>query len=299
MTDTVSTTVDTAAVPTIVDTAAMDWISGPDLLASMDEGFRANLGPADEVDDAFANYLVKPLLREAGGRRMDLARFTPGYRDATACFHRSSEEGFVIDGTFDLSFEGHFAAEHYFWRPPGWVHGTIKTDAGATAIFSFEADSEVEQSGPVTRDIAEYSQTGTNLLLDESDPARFGPRGYVPNVAGGLVARRPGALWLGDDATAAALDADRLTVRVLSENISTGGGTFLWDLKPGYAQPGPVALTSIWHFFVVSGSVTIGGTSYPAGTWVYLPAGVELGALGSPEGATLFVKPDALPRLAG
>jgi hypothetical protein len=286
------------SAPTIIDTNEMDWISGPDLLASMDAGFRANLGPADEVGDAFSHYLVKPLMREPGGRSLDLARFTPGYRDVTACYHGSSEEGYVIDGTFDLSFEGHFSADHYFWRPPGWVHGTIKTDAGATALFSFEAENPAEQSGPLSRVIADYDQTGSNLQLAEDDPARFGPRGYTPNLAGELTVRRPGTHWISDAATAAALDADRLTVRFLSENINTGGGSFLWDLAPGYQQPGAVALDAIYNFFVVEGSITIDGTEYPQATWVYVPAGVALGALGSAGGAKLFVKADSRPRLA-
>jgi hypothetical protein len=280
---------------TIIDTNAMDWISGPDLLASMDKDFVANLGPADEVADAFDHYLVKPLLREPGGRRMDLAKFTPGYRDVTACYHRSSEEGFCIDGSFDLAFEGHFGPEHYFWRPPGWVHGTLKTE-GATALFSFEAESTVEQSGPVTRTVAEYTEAGTNPLLAEGDSARIGPRGYVPNLAGAFVARQPGGLWLRDPETARALDADRLVVRVLSQNIYTGGGTFLWDLQPGYAQPEAVALADTYHYFVVSGAVTIDGTEHPAGTWVYVPAGTVAGPLASPKGATLYVKADAAPK---
>lgn len=281
----------------IVDTNAMEWISGPDLLASMKPEFRSNLGPAGEVAEAFSHYLVKPLLREKGGRQMDLARFTQGYRDVTACYHRSAEEGFVIDGSFELAYEGRFSAQHYFWRPPGWVHGTLKTP-GATAIFSFEAENAAEQSGPITRTISEYAKAGTNALLADDDPARIGPRGYLPNVAGALVVRRPGAAWIGDPATAEALDADRLVVRVLSENIQTGGGTFLWDLQPGYTQRGNVALTDTWHFFVVSGGIAIGGVEHPSGTWVYSPAGVALEPLSSASGATLYVKSDSKPRLA-
>jgi hypothetical protein len=284
--------------PTIIDTSQLEWISGPDLLDSMKPEFRANLGPQDEVNDAFSHYLVKPLLREAGGRTMDLAQFTPGYRDATACYHRSSEEGFVIDGTFDLAFEGHFAAENYFWRPPGWVHGTIKTDAGATAIFTFEGENAHEQSGPVTRTICDYSEAGTNPLLDESDPTRIGPRGYVPNVAGSLVARQPGNDFVVDAATAAALDGEHFISRVLSQNINTGGGSFLWNLAAGYQQPAAVALTEIYHFFVISGEITIGDQSYPAATWVYVPAGVALDRVGSATGATLYVKADAAPLLS-
>jgi hypothetical protein len=283
--------------PTIVDTNAMDWISGPDLLADMNEGFRSNLGPTYDVADAFSHYLVKPLLREEGGRRMDLARFTPGYRDVTACYHDSAEEGFCIEGSFDLAFEGHFGPESYFWRPPGWVHGTIKTDEGAMAIFSFEAESTVEQSGPVTRIVSEYADAGSNPLLEADDPKRIGPRGYLPNVAGALVARRPGTDWVTDPAAAAALDADRLVVRVLSENVHTGGGTFLWDLQPGYQQSSAVTLADTLHFFVVSGDVAIDDEKHAAGTWVYLPAGTSLGALSSPSGATLFVKADAAPRV--
>jgi hypothetical protein len=284
--------------PTILDTSSVDWISGPDLLASMDPGFVANLGARDEVEDAFSHYLAKPLLREDGGRRMDLAQFTPGYRDVTACYHKSSEEGFVIDGSFDLAFEGHFAAENYFWRPPGWVHGTIKTDAGATAIFTFEGESAVEQSGPVTRDVVEYSEAGTNPLLSDENPARIGPRGYSPNVPGALRPLVPGTVWIEDAATAAAFDGDHLTARELSRNVVTGGGTFLLDLAAGYAQPGPTTVDSIYHFFVVSGSVSIGGVDYPAHTWVYVPAGVELSAVASPGGAVLYTKPDAALKLA-
>jgi hypothetical protein len=284
--------------PTVIDTASVEWISGPDLLASMDADFVANLGARDEVEDAFSHYLVKPLLREEGGRRMDLAQFTPGYRDVTACYHRSAEEGFVIDGTFDLAYEGHFAPEHYFWRPPGWVHGTIKTDSGATAIFSFEGENDIEQSGPVTRTVENYGDAGKNALLPEGDPTRIGPRGYTPNVAGAFRPRVPGSVWIGDADTSAAFDGEHFTARELSRNALTGGGTYLLDLAGGYSQPGATKVTSTYHFFIVSGSISIGDNDYRQGAWVYVPAGVALDAVASAEGAVLYAKPDTALRLA-
>ena len=286
--------------PTIVDTNAMEWISGPDVLADMAPEFRDNLGPADEVADAFSHYYVKPLLREEGtGRRMDLAKFTPGYRDVTACYHESAEEGFCIDGDFDLAFEGHFGPLSYFWRPPGWVHGTDKVDTGATAIFTFEARRPEDGSGPVTRAVATYDAAGENVLLAPDDELRIGPRGYVPNVNGNLVARMPGERWLRNAGVAALLDAPRLAVRILSANVRNGGGTFLWDLAPGYRQPEGSAFAATYHFFVVRGEIALGGAVQPAGTWVYVPAGTALDAMSSEHGALLYMKPDAEFALSG
>jgi len=279
--------------PTIIDTNAMDWMSGPEVLAEMSPDFVANLGPADEVADAFSHYYVKPLLREEGtGRRMDLARFTPGYRDVTACFHESAEEGFCIDGDFDLAFEGHFGPLSYFWRPPGWVHGTDKVDTGAVAMFTFEGERAEEGSGRVTRAVASYDQAGENVLLAPDDELRIGTRGYVPNVNGNLAARIPGQRWLRDADVAELLDASRLTVRVLSANVLNGGGTFLWDLAPGYRQAERSTFGSTYHFFVVAGEIAIGGAAHAAGTWVYVPAGTPLDAVESEPGALLYMKPD-------
>lgn len=283
---------------TIVDTNAMAWLTGAEILAEMSPAFVANLGPEDEVEDAFDHYYIKPLLREEGtGRRFDMAQFTPGYRDATACFHESAEEGFMLAGTLDLAYEGHFEPLSYFWRPPGWVHGARGTEAGATALFSFEASRPEDGSGPVTRAVAPYEEAGHNALLDEDSDWWIGPRGYLPNVNGKFVARIEGSTAF-DPSLHSAIDADNLTVRVLSKNVVNGGGTFLWDLAPGYAQPNSLTLTSTYHFFVVEGSITIDGTSHQSGTWVYVPSGTACAAISSPSGALLYMKMDEQLALA-
>lgn len=283
---------------TIIDTHAMEWLTGAEILAEMSPEFVANLGPRDDVYKAFDHYYIKPLLREEGtGRRFDMAQFTPGYRDVTACYHESAEEGFLLDGTLDLVYEGHFAPLSYFWRPPGWVHGAQRTEAGATALFSFEADRPEDGSGPVTRTVAPFEEAGCNVLLDETSDRYIGPRGYVPNVNGDFVARASGASVL-DPTVHTSLDADHLTVRTLSYNVVNGGGTFLWDLAPGYHQPNALSFTSTYHFFVVEGSITIGTTEHQAGTWVYVPTGSTLEALASTSGALLYMKADQRFELA-
>lgn len=283
---------------TIVDTNDIPWLTGAEILAEMSPAFVANLGPEEEVKKAFDHYYIKPLLREEGtGRRFDMAQFTPGYRDVTACFHESAEEGFMLSGTLDLAYEGHFAPLSYFWRPPGWVHGARGTEAGATALFSFEAERPEDGSGPVTRAVAPYDEAGHNALLDEDSDWWIGPRGYVPNVNGNFVARLKGSKAF-EESLHSALDARNLTIRVLSNNVVNGGGTFLWDLAPGYAQPQPTTFTSTYHFFVVDGAITIDGTTHEAGTWVYVPSRTALGAITSPSGALLYLKMDEKLALA-
>lgn len=277
---------------TVVNTNEMEWLTGAEILAEMSPEFVANLGPRDEVTHAFDHYYIKPLLREAGtGRRFDMAQFTPGYRDVTACYHESAEEGFILEGTLDLAYEGHFAPLSYFWRPPGWVHGAQGTEGGATALFSFEAARPEDGSGPVTRTVAPFDDAGKNVLLDETSTWRIGPRGYVPNVSGEFVARTPGVNLLGVSVHER-LDAGNLSVRVLSQNVLNGGGSFLWDVAPGYSQPGSSSFTTTYHFFVVDGSIAIGDVTHPAGTWVYVPAGSTLEAISSPSGAVLYMKAD-------
>lgn len=285
---------------TIVETSELEWISGPDLLESMGAEFRANLGPADKVAAAFECYLVKPLLREpVTGRRMDLAKFRPGYHDVTACYHDSVEEGFVIDGTFDLAFEGHFAAEHYFWRPPGWVHGTIKTDAGATAIFTFEGVRPEEMSGPVTRVVADYDQVGQNLALDRNDPRATGTRGYIPNVAGEFVAKVPASTWPGLEPTDVdALGLSGAVMRTLSMDLTTGAAVSLWTLPAGFEQRDATTLSTTVQYFLLEGDLAVGDRSLGEHAYIYQPAGAELPPLRSAGGALLFVRSDARIALA-
>ena len=277
---------------TVINTNDMQWLTGAEILAEMSPDFVANLGPRDEVTNAFDNYYIKPLLREEGtGRRFDMAQFTPGYRDVTACYHESAEEGFVLEGTLDLAYEGHFRPLSYFWRPPGWVHGAQRTEAGATALFSFEAQRPEDGSGPVTRTVADFDDAGKNPLLDETSAWRIGPRGYVPNVNGDFAARTPGAHALQPEVHDA-LDASNITVRSLSQNVLNGGGTFLWDLAAGYQQPASTSFAATYHFYVVDGEISIGAASHPAGTWVYVPAGATLDPISSESGALLYLKAD-------
>jgi hypothetical protein len=279
---------------TVVDTTGMDWIKGADLLADMDPGFRANLGPSDEVSAVFECYLVKPLLKEdATGRRVDLCQFLPGYRDVTACFHDSAEEGYVIDGELALAGEGDFASGDYFWRPPGWVHGAVGTSMGATALICFEGDRPSDGSGPNSREIRPYSEAGANGAYADDHAVAIGPRGRIAHLSSRWLPWQSAALWPGLSADArTAWNADNVSVRTLGMNVVNGASSSLWRIAPGYAQPEALTARDTLMFFVLEGSVTFNGVERGAGTFVYQPAGAELGAVAS-SGATLFVKCDA------
>lgn len=278
----------------IVDTTEHDWIKGPALLADMDPGFRANLGPSDEVNEVFECYLVKPLLREEGtGRRVDLCQFLPGYRDVTACFHDSAEEGFVMTGDLQLAGEGDFEDGDYFWRPPGWVHGAVGTSAGATALICFEGDRPSDGSGPNSRDIRPYDAAGSNGLFGEGEEGAIGPRGRIAHQSSRLLPWQSGTTWPGiDDAARAAWCADKLSVRTLSLNVVNGASSSIWQVESGFSQAEAVVAKDTLMFFVVEGSVVVEGLERGPGTFIYLPTGAELAPMSS-AGATLFVKSDS------
>jgi hypothetical protein len=284
----------TVKTVTIVDTTAHDWIKGAALLADMDPGFRANLGPSDEVNAVFECYLVKPLLREDGtGRRVDLCQFLPGYRDVTACFHDSAEEGFVMAGDLQLAWEGDFNAGDYFWRPPGWVHGAVGTEGGATALICFEGDRPSDGSGPNSRDIRPYDTAGSNGLFAETDEGAIGPRGRIPHRSSRWLPWQSGSVWPGlSDESRAAWSADNLSVRTLSLNVANGASSSIWKLAPGFAQEDAILVRDTLMLFVLEGTVTVDGLERGPGTFVYVPAGAELRPMTS-SGATLFVKSDS------
>lgn len=278
----------------IVDTVEHDWIKGAALLADMDPGFRANLGPSDEVNEVFECYLVKPLLKEEGtGRRVDLCKFMPGYRDVTACFHDSAEEGYVMSGDLQLAGEGDFEEGDYFWRPPGWVHGAVGTKTGATALICFEGDRPSDGSGPNSREIRPYDVAGGNELFGEGEEGAIGPRGRIAHLSSRWLPWQSGTRWPGfADSSRAAWCADKLSVRTLGLNVVNGGSSSVWRLEPGFVQTDAFVAEDTLMFFVLEGSLMVEGLERGPGTFVYQPAGAELSAMSS-AGATLFVKSDS------
>ncbi len=284
----------------IINTEEIDWIKGAALLADMDPGFRANLGPSEEVNEVFECYLVKPLLKEEGsGRRVDLCRFLPGYRDVTACFHDSAEEGFVMSGDLKLAGEGDFEAGDYFWRPPGWVHGAIGTSAGSSALICFEGNRPSDGSGPNSRDIRPYSTAGTNGRFAEGEQGAIGPRGRIAHLASRLLPWQPATKWPGlADSSRAAWCADKFSVRTLSLNVVNGASSSIWRLESGFEQPRAFVATDTVMFFVLEGSVLIDGNERGPGTFIYQPAGAKSSPFSS-AGATLFVKSDSAIETSG
>jgi hypothetical protein len=276
---------------TVVRTATMPWENGLEVIAAMAQEWRDHLGPADRVADLYARYDQKTLSRdERTGRRLDLVRIAPGYRDLTNAYHDTVEECLMLAGEVTLDGEGTFDADGYFWRPPGWVHAAESAE-GFTALLVVQGDDPAEGSGPPSRRIRPDEDAGTNALHPEDPEAAAGPRGWVrthrrflPWVPGRMYARTQGDM--------AGADLERLEVKVLSANPRSGGQSVLLRLAPGYREEARGVRASAMEAFVLEGSIRWGDEDLEPWDYVHVPAGEPAPALHSPGGALLFAKLD-------
>jgi ChrR Cupin-like domain len=272
-----------------LDTAAMEWENGLDVVKHMNPEFGRNLGPPDEVAKVYVKYKQKTLrIDPETTQRLDFIHLDPGYADLTDAYHDSVEECLFLSGECDLSGEGHFVAGDYFWRPPGWVH-SARTPSGFTALLMLEGISEGDGSGPVSRRIRPAEEAGTNAITKDRDRA-IGPRGWVRCLHTDLVAWQPGPAYARGQGQLDDFDLEHASFKVLSANPTTGAQSLLVRVQRGYRQKAPGRHSSAVEFFVLDGSLQMGGRELEQGSYVYRPERSAEPPVESEHGARLFMK---------
>lgn len=274
------------------DASAMTWENGLAVLDAMVPEWRANLGPRERVDGLMARYNQKTLrLDPDTTRRLDLVRIEAGYEDLTNAYHDTVEECLVLEGSLHLDGEGDVVAGDYFWRPPGFVHAA-RTSEGFTALLGVQGDDPAEMSGPASRRVRPDEEAGTNAIHPGDDHRALGPRGWVRRQPTRLLPWVPGTVYARTQGAFDGMDLDRVAVRVLSHNPSTGGQTLLVRLGPGYRQAGPGAHTAATEVVVLSGTLDAGEDTVGAHGYVGVPGGTVQPPWSSPAGCELYVKVD-------
>jgi ChrR Cupin-like domain len=278
----------------VVDSAAMEWERGIDVVNSMAPEWRTNLGDDESVERAYQLYFQKTLYADPSTtRKVDVIRCDPGYADVTAAYHDSVEESYVLAGVADMANEGAFGANGYFWRPPGWIHRG-RTEVGFTSVLFIEGNNPSEGSGPASRRIYPDDTLGQYGLNAKTDEERFGPRGWPRYVDTAVVPWQPAVNYARSQAPLGDFGLDQCQVKVLSSNVYSGSQTVLLGFKPGYSQGSSGHYLSGVELFVLSGSLRHGGRQYSEGTYVRIPAGVEIDPLESSGGARVLAKCDGL-----
>ncbi len=273
----------------VVDTEAMEWENGLDVVNHMAPEFGSNLGPAEDVARVYVKYRQKTLrIDPKTTQRLDLIHLDPGYGDLTDAYHDSVEECLFLKGECDLTGEGHFVAGDYFWRPPGWIH-SARTTPGFEALLMLEGVSDGDRSGPVSRRIRPAHEAGTNALTTDNEQA-IGPRGWVRCLHTGLVAWEPGPAFARRQGQLKDFDLDHTMFKSLSANPLTGAQSLQVRLRPGYRQKSAGRYSATVEFFVLEGDVNLGTQSARKGSYVYQPAGLEGPPMMSDGGALLFMK---------
>ena len=282
----------TEAVTTVVDGAQMPWRNGLDVIESFAPEWRANLGSAEAVTDAYRLFNTKVLYESAEtGRRFELVRCEAGYEDQTTAFHDTVEECFCVTGGVILEGEGSMGAGAYFWRPPGFVHRAV-TPEGFTALLMCEGVSPEDGSGPVTRRIRDASEAGTNALEADMERA-VGPRGFVRHIDSALLPWIPGTAFERGQASLEGYDRERVAFKVLSGNAVTGAQTLLIRLLPGYQQAGRHSHSGAQQLYVLEGELQWNDRALGAGTFIHRPAGTPEPPVASDRGALMFAKLDS------
>lgn len=273
---------------TIVDTNAMEWENGLDVVNAMVPAFRENLGPAELVPETYRKYWQKALYHDPEtSRRIDLIRLESGYADLTDAYHDSVEECLFLEGDCRLTGEGDFSGGDYFWRPPGWIH-SASTKNGFLALLSLEGRSD--ESGPTSRNIRPSELAGTNgIYSPEQHDAAIGPRGWIKRLDTNLVAWQPGTAFARTEGSLP--DPEHFSAKVLSKNPSNGKQSLLVRLHPGFRAPAG-SFTADQQFFVLLGGLTVGDEVLDTGCYFYRPAGSTEGPVASDAGALLFFKSD-------
>lgn len=274
----------------LLDPSEPAWQNGLDVVRAMAPEFRENLGPADLVEDLFARYEQRTLLLDGTTtRRIDHIRVLPGYRDLTNSFHDSVEECLVLDGSLHLDGEGDFVAGDYFWRPAGWVHAA-STEEGFAALLMFQGDDPGEASGPTSRRIRPDEEAGSNQLHPDDEDLALGPRGWVRCQPTGLLAWSPGVHWSASRRDQLATwDLPRISIRVLSENVRTGGQTLLARLAPGATAPA-TGVTGELDLFVLEGSLVVSERRLGPHGFLHVADGSDTPPLRTEDGATVLLK---------
>jgi hypothetical protein len=269
---------------TIVDGAALPWVSGREVYDSMEPAFRENLGAPERVGELLSRYWMRSLWHDpVTSRRIDHVRTDPGYRDLCEAYHDSVEEALFLGGRVNLTAEGDFEAGDYFWRPPGWVHSAA-TGEGFECVLMMEGESPADGSGRVSRVVRPDEEAGRHTRPGPSDP--IGPRGYVRRKEGRFM------VWRDHDDTVTRLagpGVPGLRSKTLSSNASAAGVSVLVGLPPGWSQAVPA--TEHERFLILTGgAVTAGGVRLEPCSLIEIPAGVDGPPLTTSGGAELLVK---------
>ena len=273
----------------VVDTESMEWENGLDSIANMAPEFRANLGPAEKLEETFTKYNMKLLFNDpTTTRRCERIHLDPGYADLTPSFHDSVEECLFLEGSCYIHGEGEFKKGDYFWRPPGWVHW-VETTQGFDAVLFHEGVNETEKSGQSSRRVRPDEQCGTNQLHLDHNTA-IGPRGWVKQLDTNLVPWQRGPVFARSEESLRGYDLDHISFKVLSKNPVAGSQSLLAKLDKGYQQEGAGHHSAAQHLFVIAGSLTLGGRTITKGGYIYREAGSVHPPMGSNEGAELFIK---------
>ncbi|MDH3458256.1 MAG: cupin domain-containing protein [Gemmatimonadota bacterium] len=231
---------------------------------------------------------------ETTTRRVALIEVAPGYGDSSA-YHDSAEEGFFISGDCYLSGEGAFEAGFYFWRPAGFVHAA-SSERGFVALVITEGESSAEGSGPTSRVPRPDSEAGTNALA--SGESAVGPRGWVQRLDTALLPWWPGPNFFRGRGGNADLDAERLAVKVLSENARTGAQSLLVRVSPSFRSEPTGPIDARVEMYVLTGSISVGERHLRAGHFAQQQVGSTTGAIASEEGALAILKTSARLDLA-
>ncbi|MFC6152120.1 cupin domain-containing protein [Nocardioides yefusunii] len=265
----------------VVDTAALEWVNGADVFATMDPAFRDNIG-TDEASALalLATYHAKCLWKdESTGRRIDHIRCEAGYRDLSEAYHDSVEECLVLGGSVELTAEGWFEPGDYFWRPPGWVH-SAQSPRGFEAVLMMEGTQPCEGSLHVSRVVRPDADAGQHVAV--ADPV--GPRGYVRRAESRHMP------WRAHDDSGTLLGAAGLESKVLSDNPETGTETSLVRFVAGTAAT-PQAGPHERFVVIVDGEVVLDdGRRLGAGSLLRAAGGEELPAFAAPDTVVAMVK---------
>lgn len=232
--------------------------------------------PSGDAPMAMAKILSRgtggPLTKDAGAPvATALVHTAPGWHDHALRASDTAEEvfGLVGDGYFGVR---PFAVGSYFYRPPGILTGP-RGAAPRSYVTTLRRFGTSERTA-VPYDGEPGSGFDTRPLTD--DHADW-PVRWVERLDSEALAWQPvqGGPWGG---------ADR---KWLSRNRSSGGGTVIIALPPGWSGTGSPAHGNSEEF-VLSGAVTAGGQLFDAWGYASRPAGEAAGDYETAGGARLI-----------
>lgn len=270
----------------IVRTDDAPWTTGSEVVESMTPAWREHLGPKAEVDEAYRHYRQRSLCNnKVSTRRFDEIELMPGYSDATAAFHHTVEESYIISGVSIIDGEGTFEGGDYFWRPPGWVH-MAHTLTGFRAIISLEGECSGEGSERASRVIRPLEELGTNALPESE--RLLPPRGRVVKCSASEV--EPGVRQSGVEFPWNTKGNAAARIRILSHNPQFGSFSSLFDFDPNTTFGGVQLHGLDIQLFVIAGACKIGDVELTRGDYVEIDAGEIPGELLATEATQAFVK---------